>query len=351
MSSSTLPSGAGDRPRRRREWARRRAGPPGRSGGRRGRTAARRPPRPRSARATRPAARRAATARTETRTGRPRRARSPGGGVGASGSPVPPAILKHSEQQPTSLRPQRRPSAPRPRSAPSACRSRRADPPRARGARSARGSGSASRSRRGRGPTRPPTARRYSGRCGIRMRPPGLGLPFRVAGHDGSDDHPRRRGDQRPVEHGAGEPVAHQPYADRIDALARRASSSVRRGCPAVRAVASHARLADSPGDGIRSGAREEGVGPRHTHGSAPRLRRGRNAEAFRSVAAGATGDLGIDRRGVHQRRGWQGRGDRGRHGPAGGPIWVLLPDTASSDRWEGDDLPLFTRRSRTPAS
>jgi D-xylose transport system substrate-binding protein len=26
-----------------------------------------------------------------------------------------------------------------------------------------------------------------------------------------------------------------------------------------------------------------------------------------------------------------------------GGPIWVLLPDTASSDRWEGDDLPLFT--------
>jgi D-xylose transport system substrate-binding protein len=27
----------------------------------------------------------------------------------------------------------------------------------------------------------------------------------------------------------------------------------------------------------------------------------------------------------------------------AGGPIWVLLPDTASSDRWEGDDLPLFT--------
>ena len=27
-----------------------------------------------------------------------------------------------------------------------------------------------------------------------------------------------------------------------------------------------------------------------------------------------------------------------------GGPIWVLLPDTASSDRWEGDDLPLFTQ-------
>jgi D-xylose transport system substrate-binding protein len=27
----------------------------------------------------------------------------------------------------------------------------------------------------------------------------------------------------------------------------------------------------------------------------------------------------------------------------SGGPIWVLLPDTASSDRWEGDDLPLFT--------
>jgi D-xylose transport system substrate-binding protein len=26
-----------------------------------------------------------------------------------------------------------------------------------------------------------------------------------------------------------------------------------------------------------------------------------------------------------------------------GGPIWVLLPDTASSDRWEGDDLPLFS--------
>jgi D-xylose transport system substrate-binding protein len=26
-----------------------------------------------------------------------------------------------------------------------------------------------------------------------------------------------------------------------------------------------------------------------------------------------------------------------------GGSIWVLLPDTASSDRWEGDDLPLFT--------
>ncbi|HZN43614.1 MAG TPA: sugar ABC transporter substrate-binding protein, partial [Actinomycetota bacterium] len=26
-----------------------------------------------------------------------------------------------------------------------------------------------------------------------------------------------------------------------------------------------------------------------------------------------------------------------------GGPIWVLLPDTASSDRWEGDDLPAFT--------
>ena len=25
----------------------------------------------------------------------------------------------------------------------------------------------------------------------------------------------------------------------------------------------------------------------------------------------------------------------------SGGPIWVLLPDTASSDRWEGDDLPL----------
>jgi D-xylose transport system substrate-binding protein len=28
----------------------------------------------------------------------------------------------------------------------------------------------------------------------------------------------------------------------------------------------------------------------------------------------------------------------------SGGPIWVLLPDTASSDRWEGDDLPLFTQ-------
>ena len=26
-----------------------------------------------------------------------------------------------------------------------------------------------------------------------------------------------------------------------------------------------------------------------------------------------------------------------------GGPIWVLLPDTASSDRWEGDDMPAFT--------
>ncbi|HEX5902051.1 MAG TPA: substrate-binding domain-containing protein [Actinomycetota bacterium] len=32
-----------------------------------------------------------------------------------------------------------------------------------------------------------------------------------------------------------------------------------------------------------------------------------------------------------------------GATGEAGGPIWVLLPDTASSDRWEGDDLPLFT--------
>jgi D-xylose transport system substrate-binding protein len=27
-----------------------------------------------------------------------------------------------------------------------------------------------------------------------------------------------------------------------------------------------------------------------------------------------------------------------------GGSIWVLLPDTASSDRWEKDDLPLFTK-------
>ena len=30
--------------------------------------------------------------------------------------------------------------------------------------------------------------------------------------------------------------------------------------------------------------------------------------------------------------------------GGGGGSIWVLLPDTASSDRWEGDDLPLFTQ-------
>ena len=35
---------------------------------------------------------------------------------------------------------------------------------------------------------------------------------------------------------------------------------------------------------------------------------------------------------------GTEGGGENG-----GGPIWVLLPDTASSDRWEGDDLPLFT--------
>ena len=35
--------------------------------------------------------------------------------------------------------------------------------------------------------------------------------------------------------------------------------------------------------------------------------------------------------------------GTEGGGANAGGPIWVLLPDTASSDRWEGDDLPLFT--------
>jgi D-xylose transport system substrate-binding protein len=39
------------------------------------------------------------------------------------------------------------------------------------------------------------------------------------------------------------------------------------------------------------------------------------------------------------------GDGETGATGTedGGGPIWVLLPDTASSDRWEGDDLPLFT--------
>jgi D-xylose transport system substrate-binding protein len=45
-----------------------------------------------------------------------------------------------------------------------------------------------------------------------------------------------------------------------------------------------------------------------------------------------------------------EGGGETGGNGGAtgtaneGGPIWVLLPDTASSDRWEGDDLPLFTQ-------
>ena len=42
------------------------------------------------------------------------------------------------------------------------------------------------------------------------------------------------------------------------------------------------------------------------------------------------------------RRRGNGNDGDDG-DGQRGRPIWVLLPDTASSDRWEGDDLPLFT--------
>jgi D-xylose transport system substrate-binding protein len=41
------------------------------------------------------------------------------------------------------------------------------------------------------------------------------------------------------------------------------------------------------------------------------------------------------------------GCGDDDDDGEAGGddagPIWVLLPDTATTDRWEQDDLTLFT--------